>query len=204
MDRNKSLVPGSSAGLPTAPGATSPVMRRMTDSLLADARQGGLRQVRFRIGDHVLREPDYRQIFLWAEALRLSPEELLAVLAESRREQSQFHDEYIFVVEDGSLKALVWDLARLPRFPDIWVEGLRIDTLCFVVDYDTELSEALSLAPRARSLRQILFPKFWHSENGIKLRRLCLGGVPSLERLTVNHTALTDLDLSHGGCPDEC
>jgi hypothetical protein len=45
-----------------------------------------LQQARFRIGDYELREPDYRQICLWAEDLEMTPDELqgsVGVLASS-------------------------------------------------------------------------------------------------------------------------
>ena len=67
--KKDSLVHRPGTGLAGQERRTSPVIARMTRDVLARAAAHGLSQARFRIGEHLLREPDYRQILSWAEAL---------------------------------------------------------------------------------------------------------------------------------------
>ena len=59
-------------------GARNVLSHVVSDALVtARSRLTSPATIRFRIGDYEFREPDYRQILLWAEALGKSPENIL-------------------------------------------------------------------------------------------------------------------------------
>jgi hypothetical protein len=182
----------------TTPTTSNPIIRLTTEGLLHQAQQTQLQQARFRIGDYELREPDYRQICLWAEELRIAPDELLGVLADSRLEpKTGSFEPIVFSLVDGALHSLVWDFSRLPMAPDRWDRSLLLDTLGFTASpaYD---AEDFSLAPEAPRLRRLHcdFSRFAWPGGHFPLCGLKLDGVPHLSELTCYHTLLTDLDLS--------
>ena len=125
-----------------------PVLRRMTEGLLEQVRQMAVQRARYRLGAYELREPDYRLICLWANDLSMAPQALLDILAQSRF----IRDEVAFAVEDGAIISLVWDFDRLPRFPDLWVDGLSLQKLAFT--WHKKL-HGVSLAPKVPSLREL-------------------------------------------------
>ena len=94
---------------------------------------------RFRIGDYELREPDHRQILVWAKALSIKPPELLRRLASTVLEKVQARpfesegarQEISFEIRDGALVSLAWDFDELPLVNFQWVEGLRVEKLGF-------------------------------------------------------------------------
>lgn len=60
------------------PGAGAILDRMVGDA--AEARRRLQEAARRRIGDYEFREPDYTQVLIWAEAVGMSPEELVAEL----------------------------------------------------------------------------------------------------------------------------
>jgi hypothetical protein len=62
----------------------------MSRDVLARARRNGLSMARFRLGQYVFREPDYRQILDWAETLQQKPEWVLEQLEDSRLEPEEW------------------------------------------------------------------------------------------------------------------
>lgn len=58
------------------PGAGAILDRMVGDA--AAARRRRQEAARRRIGDYEFREPDYTQVLIWAEAVGMSPEELVA------------------------------------------------------------------------------------------------------------------------------
>ncbi len=58
----------------------------MTSGVLAVARaqQALSEQPTHQVGEYQLREADHRQVLMWAQALALSPEEVLQRLAQAR------------------------------------------------------------------------------------------------------------------------
>jgi hypothetical protein len=195
MDKDKVLIPRPSTALTSSPTTSNRVIRRMTEGLLAQARQTQLQQARFRIGDYELREPDYKQICLWAEELTMAPDELLIVLADStlKSEDKKSFEPIEFSLVDGTLHSLVWDFSRLPVFPDSWVNDLCLHTLGFTAD-PTWHGADVSLAPKAPRLRR-LHCSFRQKKN-FPLCSLKLEGVPQLSELKCCRTFLTKLDLS--------
>ena len=130
-ETKKALIQRPGTGLAGPGPHTSPVIARMTQDVLARARAGGLGLGRFRIGDYLLREPDYRQIRRWAAALEMAPEALLVDLAACRLEPKSWEDfESIgFALEDGAIVSLAWGFDRLPLIPATWEPGLLVHTL---------------------------------------------------------------------------
>ncbi len=199
MDPDKSLIPRPATGLATKPTTSNPVIRRMTEDLLAQARQSQVQQARFRIGGYELREPDYQQICLWAEALAMAPEELLGVLASSSVETTfdGGPEPIHFTLDDGAIDSLVWDFDRLPEFPDRWVQGLRLHTI-FFIDHIRDGGISISLAPQVASLRRL---GYFRLTTIRRLREqpallLDISRVPQLSALICLYSNLTELDLS--------
>ena len=181
-----------------SPAATNPILRQMTDGLLREARQAQLRRALYRLGEYELCEPDYKLICLWAEDLGMAPEALLGVLAQCRYEPPEEAGEpeaVEFTLENGALRSLVWDFDRLPRFPDRWVDGLRLHTLGFIWNSN---QPSTHLTPKAPSLRKLyLFARpFSYLYREMPRRTLDLAGVPNLVSLGCRAFGLTELDLS--------
>ncbi|MDI6749489.1 MAG: hypothetical protein QMD73_04870 [Rhodocyclaceae bacterium] len=126
----------------------------MTEGLLEQARQMAVRRARHRLGAYELREPDYRLICLWADDLSMAPQALLDILAQSRLDPKRYYGvaPVAFAVQDGAMISLAWDFDRLPRFPDLWVDGLSLQTLAFI---GSEGLHGVSLAPRVPSLLRL-------------------------------------------------
>lgn len=110
---------------PQASGQVGPAEGTPPASPASPAQTGEVREwtlgdepgaARFSIGDTVLREPDYRQILLWAEALGMAPEAVLTTLADP---WARGFD----LTEEGALVNLVWDFERLTPDPHDLVAG---------------------------------------------------------------------------------
>lgn len=185
---DKALVHRPATGLVGSEKRTNPVIARMTQDLLVRAQASGLSRARFRIGDYVLREPDYRQILLWADALGMAPETVLAVLAETRKEPG-WHNHYepiTFAVEDGAIVSLAWDFYRLPTIPEPWLPGLLIRTLGFIYNWPDVGTVLRPILPRLKTL--VCEAK--------GLESVDLSQVPELTKLYCSGTQLTMLDLN--------
>ena len=151
---------------------------------------------RFRIGDYELREPDNRQILLWAKALSIKPPELLRRLASTVLEKVQARpfesegarQEISFEIKDGALVSLAWDFDELPLVNFQWVEGLRVEKLGFKGTPPRAPELALNL-PCLSILRL-------HQTD---LAKLDLSKVPQLTNLSCDNNNLKQLDLSDVG-----
>lgn len=171
------------------PGRRTPrVIEEMVRDVLARAMEQGMSQARFRIGDTALREPDYRQILHWAEALGKAPEEVLATLAACRVEPESWErwEAVAFAVEDGAIVSLAWDFERLPLIPETWETGLRIRTLGLRGEWP---HDSAALRPSLPQLERLVCPR-------IGLGSLDLSQVPGLTALECWGNPLTALDLA--------
>ena len=137
---------------------------------------------RRHIGDFEFRDPDYRQILLWADALGFEPEEVVSILASSR--PSNRLCMVGFTVDQGTIKSLVWDFDRLPISTFQWVDGLAIEDLEF---------RGKSTAPLVLQLRTLKTLKYQDTN----LSDLPLTGVPSLAYLECVNNSIVSLDLSN-------
>ena len=70
----KSLIPRPSDELEKVrPGPRDILTRMVSDALvLAKSQETALVDARFKLGGYEFRDPDYRQILLWAKALKLN------------------------------------------------------------------------------------------------------------------------------------
>ena len=173
----------------TGPGQrTSPILDRMTQDLVARAEGGGLSLARFRLGDYLLREPDYLQILSWAKSLGMKPRALLAVLADSQLESNSLQSSAPigFVVKDGAIVSLAWDFARLPIIPADWVPGLLVHSLGFRGKWPDADRDLRPVLPRLQTLVCCELDLAW----------LDLSQVPELGYLDCSQNKLTDLDLT--------
>ena len=81
-DNSRSLVPFSDGSLANTAAGAERILSAMVEEALALGREVAVaKTTRFRIGDYTWCEPDYRQILLWAEALKMEPATLIEKLA---------------------------------------------------------------------------------------------------------------------------
>lgn len=174
----------------TSDGAGGILSTMVSDALVL-ARKNSLNVARFRIGNHDLREPDYRQILLWAKALELDAEEVIRRLEDCTLETWRYQDgERLDVkltsrIENGSIVALAWDFDLLPLTVFEWVDGLVI----------REAGFAGSPTPPRLPLRLPWLTFLLCDE--LELVELDLTNVPELIGLNVNRNQLAKLDLIH-------
>jgi hypothetical protein len=185
------LIPQSPNALEKTSDGARGILSTMVSDALVLARNNSLTAPRFRIGNHDLREPDYRQILLWAKALELDPEEVIRRLEDCTLETWRYQDDQRLDVkltsriENGSIVALAWDFDLLPLTLFEWVDGLVILEAGFVG----------SPTPSRLSLRLPLLTFLLCDE--LELVELNLTNVPELIGLNVNRNQLAKLDLSH-------
>ena len=138
-----------------------------------------------RVGKYEFREPDYRQILIWAKALDLEPVEIV-----KRIEEGHSDDSYEWTpalrVENGVIVSLTWDFDLLPLVEFQWVDGLLIRHLIF--------NGSPAVPPRL-SLR---LPRLdYLSCVSLKLSKLDISFFPNLTHLYCGGNRLTELDLSN-------
>jgi hypothetical protein len=170
---------------------TPRVIEQMVRDVLVRATSKAVSSPRFYIGDTALREPDYRQILRWAEAIKQTPEALLATLKASRIEPDEYFygDAAVaFVLEDGAMVSLAWVIRELSPLPDVWEPGLLIQTLS-VRGSGFYYNDLFTLRPDLPKLRTLIFYV-------TGLERLDLDLVPGLTELDCYVNQLTELDLS--------
>jgi len=140
---------------------------------------------KFRIGEYEWREPDYRQILIWAKALALEPHEIIRRLLIGY-EQEEIDDDAVeeTTFAGGAMLKLYWDFHFLPLETFEWVEGLTLTTLNFV-----------STPEKTPNLR-LRLPSLRHFGCWCRLDELDLSGVPGLTYLRCETNRLTKLDLS--------
>ena len=142
---------------------------------------------KFRIGDYEWCEPDYRQILLWAAALKMEPAMLIEKLV-AGKDSGQVATRF----QDGRMLSLSWNLAELPILDFKCVEGITIEKLLlyspFVVEpKKTENREILLRMPNLAILLC----------EGCEIKVLTLSCVPKLVELICGFNDLTELDLSN-------
>lgn len=159
----------------------------MTQDVLARAQASNLGLARFRIGEYLLREPDYRQMLRWAGSLELTPEALLAELAAIRLEPLLGGYEPLgLAIEDGAIISLAWDFERLALIPATWESGLLVRTIGFCGNWPDAYTPLRPVLPR---LQTLICPE-------IGLESIDLSKLPGLTGLYCWDNSLTELDLS--------
>ena len=189
-EKNNTLIHRPETSLVGPGRASSPVLTRMTQDVLARARASSLIPARFRIGEYLLREPDYRQILLWAEALGMAPEAVLGEFAGTKLRFGMVGGAFKpmeFAVEDGAIVSLPWESAHLPRDLATWEPGLLIRQLGLRGKWTEVVRDLLSAdLPRLETLVCA----------GLRLVSLDLTHMPLLSELSCGFNHLTSLDLS--------
>jgi hypothetical protein len=188
--KRNDLVVRSSSEIVGTERRTPRVIEQMVRDVLVRASSQAVSSPRFYIGDTALREPDYRQILRWAEAIQQTPEALLATLkvCEAVPEEWEGWPAVALVLADGAMVSLAWDHRELPRLPDVWEPGLLIQKLAIngkVVNDD----DPFTLRPNLPNLRTLICPR-----TGLELLDLDL--VPGLTVLDFSYNQLTELDLT--------
>ena len=104
--RNALIIRPSSAVERIGSGPRGILTRMVSDALaVARSQDKALTVARFRIGDFKFRDPDYRQILLWAKALKLKPETVVRRLKGSACEHPHTGKTFAFTVEGPSAPA---------------------------------------------------------------------------------------------------
>ena len=98
----------------------------------------------FRIGGYDFRSPDYRQILLWAEALKIAPTMVVQRLESTSLDLGGGRGKISFQVNNGAILSAVWDFEFLPLRKFEWVEGLSISEMGFKGSSETPI-ENLSI-----------------------------------------------------------
>jgi len=147
---------------------------------------------RFKIGEHLFCEPDYRQILIWSKALALEPTIMTdLLLVQSMLTLDEHLLRRVFVdlraahLVNGRLQDLHWDLDRWPLTKFEWVADLAISSL--------------SISGRSQNMRSLEVPlkdlEILRCD-GIGLREVDLSGARKLQYLHCQANELTRLDLS--------
>lgn len=187
-ERN-ALIPLPSGGLENIGSGPKSILSGMVSDALAlvRAREKSLAAARFRIGEYEFRDPDYRQILIWAKALELEPEVFIRRLeVEADLKNRFFHRVVVpFKVEDGSIVSFEWNFDTFPISFFEWMSGLRIKKIGF--------------SGRARPTKIALcLPLLEYLDCAhMELTELDLSKVPALEELDCSNNELVGLILSN-------
>ncbi len=222
-NQDRSLIPSPSHELTAQTISQNRILGDMVEHTLALGRQEAVAQTaRFRIGDYAWCEPDYRQILLWAETLKMEPLMVIGKLLADERSSK---------TADGLMRSLLWDLVELPLSDFKFVADSAIESLQ-LVDSNTKAGQLLAAIfcpkrlrhrplPPIVGLRDITlfrpgFRELICCDCGIqaltisgahelthikctfnKMEKLALFDVPSLSSLSCCFNQLAELDLSH-------
>ena len=165
------------------------IISEMVSGALALKREAETALVpQFRLGNHVLCEPDYRQVLIWGQVLEITPESVLERLLlvpsswQAWRDWIQPDDSRI---ENGRLTHLTLDYDLLPLAEFEWVPGLSIRSMAIW----GKKKPGGKLAPSLPRLARLMCYE-------LDLSNLDLSGVPLLTTLDCGNNQLTDLDLT--------
>lgn len=187
VDRNALIPLPSGALAKVRPGPERILSGMVSDALdLARSQDRSLTLARFQIGIYEFRDADYRQILLWAEALKLEP-----VVVVQRLEGS-FEFNYPgsaevsvgLAVEDGAIVSMVWNFISSPILDFAWVDGLAIRKIVFHGTATVRISLPL---PKLNYLKC----------SRIGITELDLSNVPALAVLDCSGNQIIELDLSN-------
>ena len=182
---SRSLIVRPGAGLGRSADQPTGVLSRMTVGALA-----AIDSLRHDVAGYRFREPDYRQIQLWARALGLDASELVLKLDGARYKPSDLsfaENELSLQIIDGSIRRLIWDFDALPLATFEWVDGLQLVEICFKGDPPGGQGELQCSSPTVEILNC----------PDLGLKRLHLDGLNCLRELDCNSNRGVWFDLSH-------
>lgn len=121
-NQDRSLVPRPSHELTAPRIGQNRILGEMVEQTLALGREEAVAQTaRFWIGEYAWCEPDYGQILLWAEALKIKPITVIEKLIATGERSSK--------IADGRMLSLCWDLVELPLSDFRFVGGVAMEAL---------------------------------------------------------------------------
>lgn len=180
------------ASLVTLPNGGSPAMSEMINRSLVHLQTSKALDLLHRIGEHDLRDPDYRLVCAWAEELHRSPGEVLDCLLDPSSAEQGDHARPSTIL-DGRFVDLfvdqgVLEISGLPKIEGLQLLHLRI---CEPRPWLSPLKPLKNLdLSAAGSLKSL-------SCFGNAITSLDLSHVPRIETLSCADNALESLDLSH-------
>jgi len=183
------IIPRSDQNITTARPPVGRIVDEMVNGFLSLSRLNrdvhDVQLERFMIGKHEFCEPDYRQVLLWAQDMRLEPsllvERLLALPAKEAGGPTPTQ------IVDGRIIKIGWDIALLPLGSFEWVEGLVIEEIAFFVPEGHDVV-AKTLAPPLPELRVLRCQNM-----GVVILDLSLA--PKLTELNCRGNYIGELDL---------
>jgi hypothetical protein len=153
---------------------------------LTRQEQAAIQSPMRKIGGYEWREPDYRQILLWAEALQMDPATVIDKLVAGEESSAYTSEEVMTHFDGGRMVSLSWNWSELPLSDFRFVEGITVEKLWLYGAQGAEITLSLP------SLRL-----FTLSCSHSGLTDLDLSRVPNLTGLFCHKNQLTNLDLSH-------
>ena len=201
-----SMISRPSRELTTALTGGNRILSVMVEETLALGRKEVIEHnACFKIGAYEWCEPDYRQILLWAEALKMEPLTVIEKLIRGEDSSKDSSKDVTTKFKNGRMLSLSWNLETLPLSDFQSVEGLiieklriygalmrsvslRMPSLCFFECNWCELEVLiLSDMPNLTGLRVF----------NNKLAEINLAQVPNLTTLLITSNQLTELNLAH-------
>lgn len=194
-----------------AEAGTKRILSCMVGDTLALAKKDDLAPVaaKFRIGECELCEPDYRQLIIWAEQLRLTPAETLRRLKQGLRAKGNETR-----VENGKFTALNWDAGLLHGSDFQMSIELELSKLSFapvdviadscdgdLEDFDgisawDELPKEYDRKAKVLRISSNALPRLKVLDCAcIGLEYLVMGSAPELERLDCTQNCLSVMNL---------
>lgn len=226
--RDRSIIPLPSQEIAGPQIGGSRILRQMVDEVLALGRVDADVEIpRFRIGEYTWCEPDYRQILLWAEQLKMEPVDFLKALVAVNAVNLIWSDGITTKFEGGRIRSLRWDFGKLPIFElkisenllieEVNLSGCSRGTIRCVAEICDD-PDILKLMRPNREIRLSLptVKRLDYSDSGTQvvltdpmrdleelkcgsndLTELSLLPFPNLKMLSCRGNDLTKLDLSH-------
>ncbi len=193
-NEDRSLISLPDGSLANTTAGAKRIMSAMVEQTLAVARQeqAGIQSARRKIGEYEWREPDYRQILIWAKTLAVEPEEVIRRLLASDCRFDQEWAETSFY--KGTLLKLNWCISSLPIERFDWVDGLVMTHL--QIDYFKKSPTGRGWSRKGAKTLAPHLPSLTHLSCGPQFAELDLRGVPKLMELSCCENELTELDLS--------
>lgn len=133
-----SLIPQPSRSLAREGSAGRRIVEEMVSGTLDVMQaQSSALVPRFAIGEHLLCEPDYHQILMWAKELRIPQQQVLDSILKDpflQNPYTQWNKTFSTRIENGRLKSLAWDTSLLPISNFSISPEIEIQSLVFACD----------------------------------------------------------------------